>query len=93
VSWGARRAALAAIARGQRFGWLARQMPWLMLGLVGADVLENWLSYRLGSGGPLSLCLVATGSACSWPLLLLAFSSLVKFSCLALLAKVIVKPL
>ena len=93
VSWGARRAALAAIARGQSFGWLARQMPWLMLGLVGADILENWLSYRLGSGDPLGLCLVGAGGACSWPLLLLAFSSLVKFSCLALLAKVIVKPL
>ena len=93
VSWGARRAAPAAIAQGLRFGWLARQTPWLMLGLVGADVLENWLSYRLGSGDPLNLCLVAAGSACTWPLLLLAFSSLVKFSCLALLAKVIVKPL
>ena len=93
VTWGARRAAPAAIAVGKPFGGLARQMPWLMVGLVGADLLENALSYRLGSGEPMNLFVVAANSAWDWlPLLLLGLASVLKFTCLALLAKVIVKP-
>ena len=91
VAWGCRRAAPAAIAAGKPFGWLARQMPWLLLGLVSADVLENALSYRLGSGEPISLYLAAD-SAWDGCLVMLACSTLVKFICLALLVKVIVKP-
>ena len=91
LAWGSRRAAPAAIAAGKPFGWLARQMPWLMLGLVGADALENTLSYRLGSGEPINLYLAAD-SAWDGCLLMLACSTLVKFICLALLVKVIVKP-
>lgn len=84
VAWGARRAAPAAIAAGKPFGGLARQMPWLMLGLLGADVLENLLSYRLDAG---------SDSPWGWlTLLLLALASLLKFACLGLLTKVIVKP-
>ena len=90
-AWGSRLAAPAAIAAGKPFGWLARQMPWLMLGLVGADALENTLSYRLGSGEPINLYLAAD-SAWDGCLLMLACSTLVKFICLALLVKVIVKP-
>lgn len=93
VAWGSRRAALAAIAAGKPFGWLARQMPWLMLGLVAADVLENLLSYRLANGEPMDFYVASADSAWGWlPLLLLAFGALVKFVCLVLLARVIVKP-
>lgn len=93
VAWGAGRAAPAAIAQGKRFGWLAQQMPWLMLGLVAADVLENCLSDLLGSGDPIHLFLpVAADSTWVGLLLLLGLASLLKFTCLALLAKVIIKP-
>ncbi len=94
VAWGSRRAAPAAITAGKPFGGLARQTPWLMLGLVGADLLENRLSDLLGRGDPMSLNLFATADS-AWgglPLLPLALASLLKFTCLALLARVIVKP-
>lgn len=84
VAWGARRAAPVAIAAGRPFGRLALQMPWLMLGLVGADAVENLLSRYLTTGDDL------------WPgvlLIVLALSSVLKFVCLALLAKIILKPL
>lgn len=93
VAWGARRAAPAAIAAGRPFGRLALQMPWLMLGLVGADAVENLLSRGLGGSESVHRYLTAGDNL--WPgmlLMLLALSSVLKFACLALLAKVILKP-
>lgn len=93
VAWGARRAAPTAVAAGRPFGRLALQMPWLMLGLVGADAVENLLSRGLGGSEAVHRYLTTGDNL--WPevlLIALALSSVLKFACLALLAKVILKP-
>jgi uncharacterized protein (DUF2235 family) len=83
VAWAVRRAVPAAIAVGQPLIGLTRHARWLMLGLVAADAAENLLSHAL------------FGGASEWALWLgmgLSLASVIKFGCLVVLVKVVVKP-
>lgn len=83
LAWATRRAAPAAIVSGHGLGFLTRNAHVLMWALVAADSLENLLSYGVGRGDGFWLWLLPAA---------LSLSSVIKFSGLALLLKVVVRP-